>query len=53
MQACEKKMILEGAKTVEKFDSLEEIKKEASKTASLILAANHCILFLPLARAVL
>ena len=45
MQACEKKMILEGAKTVEKFDSLEEIKKEASKTASLILAANHCICF--------
>ena len=43
--ACEKKMILEGAKSVERFYSLEEMKKEASRTASLILSANHCICF--------
>ena len=45
LQVCEKKMILEAAKTVERFDCLEEIRKEASKTASLIVAATHCVCF--------
>ena len=43
--AAEKKMIREGEKTVERFDSLQTLGREAVRTAKLLTSAKHCICF--------
>lgn len=41
----EKSLIHEAKKTAEFFDSAEQIKKEASKVAKMLLSAKHCVVF--------
>ena len=45
MLASEKRMIREGERTVEKFDSLLTLKREAARTATLMMEASHCVCF--------
>ncbi|KAL8612722.1 hypothetical protein ACOMHN_025373 [Nucella lapillus] len=45
MKQAEKLMIVNAAKSLEKFDSMEDIKSSAQKAAELIRSAKYCIAF--------
>ena len=45
MLQAEKMMIKEAAKTMETFDSEEDIRRAAKEAAALIRKASHCIAF--------
>ena len=45
MLAIEKRMVREGSRTVEKFDSLQTLTGEATRAARLMMEASHCICF--------
>ena len=45
MKQAEKLMVVQAAKTLEKFDSAEDMKTAAKKAAERILRSQHCIVF--------